>query len=308
MLVKILGSAAGGGFPQWNCVCRNCDGLRAGVLRGKARTQTQIGVSSSPEAWFLVGASPDLQTQIVATPELSPSLQVPGRSPISGVFVLSADVDGAMGLLHLREFQSFSIFATRSVQRILTRENRIFGVLDRTDPPVRWQTLTSNQCIGVPNATGDTVFLCTATALGQTFPDYVSEEVRHRSPREEACVGLLFEQGGRKLFVAPTIADYSLEWINLAASADVAILDGTFWTDDELRATGRTCKTAREMGHLPLSGPDGLLARYPRNAGGRKILIHINNTNPILDEESDQHRAVLETGFEIAYDGLTFQV
>src|ERR1700686_1917418 len=129
MQIKILGSAAGGGFPQWNCGCRNCSGLRAGSLKATARTQTQLAFSPDGQVWFLLGASPDLRAQILATAELAPSPGGSSSSPIGGVFLTSADVDSVMGLLHLREFQTFFVFATPAVQRVLKSENRIFDVL-----------------------------------------------------------------------------------------------------------------------------------------------------------------------------------
>lgn len=311
MHVKILGSAADGGFPQWNCACRNCSSLREGTLRGKARRQTQIAFSPIDDVWFLVGASPDLRTQIVTTAELAPCAEKPGQSPIAGVFLPSAEVDAVMGLLHLREFQNFFVFATPAVQRILKNENRIFKVLERSDPPVQWQPLAVRRRIGchLSENPGDApTFFYTAVALGGDYPGYVSDELRKNCPGEEASIGLLFEQENKKLFFAPRISGRSGEWIKTAASADVALLDGTFWSDDELVATGRSGKTARELGHLPLSGVEGLLAQYPQDAGGRKILIHMNNTNPILDETSEEHRAVVEAGFEIAYDGVDIEL
>ncbi|HEX8871514.1 MAG TPA: pyrroloquinoline quinone biosynthesis protein PqqB [Candidatus Acidoferrum sp.] len=311
MKIKILGSAAGGGFPQWNCSCRNCVGLRRKTLRTQARTQTQVAFSPVLDLWFLVGASPDLRTQIVANPELLPAGDDPGRSPIAGVFLTSADVDSVMGLLHLREFQNFFVFATGAVQRILKTENRIFKVLERSDPPVQWQTLSAKGRMGchLSDNPGDPpTFVCSAIALGGSYPDYASEELRQKASPEDATVGLLFEQDGRKWFVAPSLSGRNAEWPKIAAGADVILIDGTFWSDDELMATGRSDKTAREIGHLPLSGPDGLLAQFPKDAPGRKVLIHINNTNPILDEESAEHRAVVEAGFEIAYDGLEIEL
>jgi pyrroloquinoline quinone biosynthesis protein B len=311
MLIKILGSAAGGGFPQWNCACPNCHNLRMGTLRGRARTQTQIAFSPMDGVWFLVGASPDLRSQILSARDLSPSSDELGHSPIAGVFLTSADVAAVMGLLHLREFQSFFIFATPTVQRILKSENRIFRVLDRADPPVQWQTLTSNRRIGChlsPDSGDAPTFFYSAVPVGRSYPDYASEELRRSAPSDDACVGLALEQGNKKLFVAPALSGHNSDWAKQAATANVALIDGTFWSEEELLATGRTKKTAREIGHLPLSGPEGVLAQYPKEARGRKILIHINNTNPILNENSDEHREVVEAGFEIAYDGLTIEL
>jgi pyrroloquinoline quinone biosynthesis protein B len=305
--IQILGSAAGGGFPQWNCACRNCAGLRAGTLHASLRTQTQIAFSPDDRIWFLIGASPDLRTQILSTPALAPKPDTPGHTPIGGVFLPSADVDAVMGLLHLREFQSFFVFATPAVQSVLKTENRLFKVLERGDSPVQWQVLSSSGRLGchLSESPGESpTFVCNTIPLGGSYPDYASEEFLRTAAPEDATLGFLFEQDGNKLFVATSLSGDNSEWQKLAVSADVTLIDGTFWSDDELIRTGRTNRTAREIGHLPLSGADGLLAQFPPNATGRKILIHINNTNPILDEDSPEHRAVLEAGFEIAYDGL----
>lgn len=311
MRIKILGSAAGGGFPQWNCGCHNCAGLRAGTLRARPRTQTQIAFSPIPDLWFLVGASPDLRSQIVSVPDLFPNSENPGHAPIAGVFLPSADVDCVMGLLHLREFQNFFVFATPAIQRLLKTENHIFKVLDRATPPVQWQTLSCKGRMGChlsENPGDPPTFVCNTISLGGSYPDYASEEFRRVAPPDEATVGFLFEQDEKKLFIAPSFSGSNPEWMKLAAAADLVIIDGSFWSDDELMETGRTTKTAHEMGHLPLSGPEGLLAHYPAETKGRKILIHINNTNPILDEESREYGAVLEAGFEIAYDGMEIEL
>jgi pyrroloquinoline quinone biosynthesis protein B len=313
MRIKILGSAAGGGFPQWNCVCANCQRLRDGSLRGQARTQTQIAFSPDPEGkiWFLVCASPDLRTQILATPALAPQSNSTTHTPIAGIFLPSADVDSVMGLLHLREFQSFFVFSAAGVQRILKKENKIFGVLDRADPPVQWQVLSSNGRLGchLSESPGEApAFVCVTMPLGGSYPDYVSEELQRTLSADDASLGFVFEQKGKSLFIAPSLSGRNSEWTKAAASSDLVLIDGTFWSDDELIKTGRSKKTAREIGHLPLSGPDGLLEQFPQNAKGRAVLLHINNTNPILDEDSPEHRAVLDAGFEIAYDGMEFEL
>jgi len=323
MRVKVLGSAAGGGFPQWNCACGNCQRLRDGKFHGRARSQTQLAFMTNNKVWFLLSASPDLRIQMIAAPELCPGRGArdgapsAAESPLGGVFLPSADVASVAGLLHLREFQPFFVFATPAVRRILQQENRIFRVLERADPPVKWVALSSKGRLGChleeePGAAPE--FLCTTVPLGSKYPDYVSEELERVLAPEEATSGFVIQQGDKRLFYAPSIpADAPITsgsggWRSWVENSDAAFLDGTFWSDDELIATGRSKKTAREIGHTPLSGPDGLLERYPKSSKGRRILIHINNTNPILDEDSPQHRAVLDAGFEIAYDGMELEL
>jgi pyrroloquinoline quinone biosynthesis protein B len=311
MRVKVLGSAAGGGFPQWNCQCPNCSALRDGRLKARPRTQTQVIFSPDSKVWFLLCASPDLRQQVLAAHELAPPADASSPSPIGGVFLPGADVDSVMGLLHLREFQSFFVFATGGVQCVLQKENRIFRVLERSDPPVKWQTLSSKGRLGChlsEDSSGPADFISTTVPLGGCYPDYASEETVRTLPPEEAVIGFVMEQGDKRFFFAPSLSGSSAAWKTAAETSDVAFIDGTFWSEDELMRTGRSGKSAREIGHLPLSGPDGLLEQFPASAKGRRILIHINNTNPILDEKSAEHRAVLDAGFEIAYDGMEFEL
>jgi pyrroloquinoline quinone biosynthesis protein B len=282
-------------------------------MRGRVRTQTQIAFAPDPDGtvWFLVSASPDLRAQILATPELTPQSKSETQSPIAGVFLPSADVDSVMGLLHLREFQSFFVFAAAAVQRILKKENRIFSVLDRADPSVQWQVLSSKGRLGchLSESPGEApAFICVTMPLGGSYPDYVSEELQRTLSDEEAAIGFVFEQKSKSVLIAPSLSGRNGEWTKPAASSDLVLIDGTFWSDDELIKTGRSKKTAREIGHLPLSGANGLLEQFPKSAKGRKVLIHINNTNPILDEDSPEHRAALDAGFEIAYDGMEFEL
>ncbi len=316
MRVKVLGSAAGGGFPQWNCACRNCSRLRDGSLRGRARTQTQIAINGDTEYslrsyWTLVNASPDLRSQILTTPELNPFKGTKCSTSVRDIYLPSADVDSLMGLLHLREFQGFNIFATPAIRRILSEENAIFRVLGRAAPPVQWFPLpVASHLDGdkQDDPHGVQKFTARAVALGGEYPEYIGEKLRSQLPVDEAVVGLAFEFASKRVFIAPTLSGKNSEWKKWVESSDLVLIDGTFWTNDELMQTGRSKKTAREIGHLPLSGPGGLLEQYPKNARGRKVLLHINNTNPILDEESAEHRAVLDAGFEIAYDGMEFEL
>ena len=223
----------------------------------------------------------------------------------------SADVDSIAGLLHLREFQSFFVFATPSVQRILQKENRVFRVLERADPPVKWVALSSKSRLGChleeePGSAPE--FLCTTVPLGGAYPDYVSEELERVLVPDEATSAFVIHQGDKRVFYAPSIPTNAQAWLSAMENSDAAFVDGTFWSDDELSQTGRSKKTAREIGHVPLSGPGGMLEQYPKSTKGRRILIHMNNTNPILDENSPQHRAVLDAGFEIAYDGMELEL
>jgi pyrroloquinoline quinone biosynthesis protein B len=306
MRVKVLGSAAGGGFPQWNCACHNCRRLRDGSLRGTARTQTQVALSSDAGVWHLLNASPDLRTQLLATPELWP--QHGTRStPVANVVLTSADVDCVLGLLHLRESQPLHIYSTLPVRRVLTEENSLFRTLSRSNPPVRWDVLQLGRLIPIfqylpPDA--KTTLFCKAVSLKGSYPDYVSPGLRNSLPEDEAVIGVQLIQDKKRFFYAPSLPGIGEDLKRCVGESQVALLDGTFWTDDELVKVQGGGKTARQMGHLPLSGPGGLLAQCPKLVRARKVLIHINNTNPILDEESAEHRAVLDAGFEIAYDGM----
>ena len=207
-----------------------------------------------------------------------------------------------MGLLHLREFHPLRVFATPSVLRILTEENSLFRCLERSVPPVRWEPLPLDRAVSVSGLG------CTAISLGGSYPDYVGADLRKNLAKDEAVIGLEFAHNGKKFLFAPSISGQTEAWKRRANDADLALLDGTFWTDNELIDVRGSGKTAREIGHIPLSGPDGLLAQLPQAPKGRRALIHLNNTNPVLDESSDASRAVRDAGWEVAYDGMEFQL
>jgi pyrroloquinoline quinone biosynthesis protein B len=306
MRIKILGSAAGGGFPQWNCACPQCMGVRAGTLQGRSRTQAQVAVCADGLRWFLLNASPDLRQQILATPELEPQNGT-RNSPIVGVILTSGDVDAVMGLLHLREFQPLQVFSTLGVRRALTEENALFKVLARSNPPVRWETLALDRLIPLaPGTAGDkkSGLFCKAVTLNGSYPDYVSETLRRSLSPEEAVVGISLVSNEKRLFFAPNIPGIGDAWLRNVEESDVALLDGTFWKDDELSSIQKGSKSARQMGHLPLWGERGLLRQPFRPSKTRRVLIHLNNTNPVLNEQSDESRFVRQAGWEIAYDGM----
>jgi pyrroloquinoline quinone biosynthesis protein B len=310
MRVKILGSAAGGGFPQWNCACSNCSRLRKGVLKSRPRTQAQVAVSPDHSSWFLLNASPDLRQQLGENAEFAPAGPARG-TPIKAIFLTSADVDSVLGLLHLREFQPLHIYSTLSVRRVLTEENSLFRTLTRSNPPMRWEVLSLDRLVPLvsqaQSGSKDNLF-CKAVPLGGSFPEYASDQLRRSLPEEEAVIGLKFMQSNKRFFYAPSLPGRGEEWKRRAGESQLALLDGTFWADDELIKIQSGTATARQMGHLPLYGAGGLLQQLQVAPNARRVLIHINNTNPILDEESPQNRAVLEAGFEIAYDGMEFEL
>jgi pyrroloquinoline quinone biosynthesis protein B len=301
MRVKVLGSAAGGGFPQWNCGCANCLRVRQVSEVGTSRTQAQVAVTADDQSWFLLNASPDLRQQILATPEFAPAAGQRGSS-IVGVVLTSADVDAVVGLLHLREFHPLLVYSTSGVRRILKETNSMFRVLERSKPPVQWCDLWP----GRETPLAGSGLLCTAVALDGVYPDYVDESLREALPRGEAVTGLLITCERKKTFFAPGLPGKSSAWRARVAESDLALLDSTFWSDDELVAIRGGGKSARAMGHPPLSGTGGLLEELRRETRPRKVAIHINNTNPILNEDSAECHEMKTAGWEVAHDGMEF--
>ena len=316
MRVKVLGSAAGGGFPQWNCACSNCRRLREGRFPGTARTQTQLAWQAGPGPWTLLNASPDLRAQIEATPELWPQ-DGNRHSPISDVILTGAEVDQAIGLLLLREFHSFRVHATRSVRRILTEDNSVFGVLRRFAGQACWQDIPLDAAFSVGGARLE------AIPLAGSFPGFIGGARSAESDPAEAVIGLWItpvaavssppatktaksepSPPGQTLAFLPGVGSVPDSLFERLRECDVLLFDGTFWSDEEPANIPGLGKTASQMGHMPISGPRGTLATLAGLDRPRKIFIHINNTNPILDEDSAEYRAVREAGWEVARDGM----
>jgi pyrroloquinoline quinone biosynthesis protein B len=306
MRVKILGSAAGGGFPQWNCACPNCRALRAGKFQGKARTQTQVAVSADDKNWFLLGASPDLRAQIEATPELHPRDGV-RQSPIAGSILCNADVDHTLGLLLLRELQPLRVHATESIRRILTEDNSMFGMLQRAPNQVTWSQFTPGTIFPLVDPAGeDSGLRCCAVSLGSHYPTYVSSRRQSELTCGEASLGLIVESSsGKRLACMPAVPQIDDALLQELESVDTLLFDGTFWSDDELIRIQGSGQTAQQMGHVPVSSSLKKLAQLRRP---RKIYLHINNTNPILNEAGPEYRQVREAGWEIAEDGWQFDL
>jgi len=289
----VLGAAGGGGFPQWNCQCPVCRLAWTGDKRVKQRTQASLAVSADGERWILLNASPDLRGQLLATPALRPR-GGPRSSPIAAVVLTGAEVDEITGLLALRERQNFTVFATTETIAALSA-NPIFGVLAGA---VTRKAIALDEPFSLPGGLQAELFAVpgkVALYLEGEQPDLVAET--------GARVGVELVCGSRRLAYVPGAAAVTRALRQRLARADVVLFDGTLFVDDEMISTGTGGKTGRRMGHMPLDGEEGTLVALA-GLGGRRILTHINNTNPILVEGSVERRKVEDAGFEVAEDGM----
>ncbi len=295
----VLGAAAGGGFPQWNCRCPVCRLAWAGDRRVKPRTQASLAVSADGEHWVLLNASPDLRAQVQATLALQPRCGACGHevrgSPIAAVVLTGAEVDQTAGLLTLRERQEFAVLATAETLAALAA-NPIFRVL-AADLVTR-QVVARDEPFALPGGIQAELF-----AVPGKVALYLEGENPALDTETDANVGIELCCGDRRLVYVPGAAGVTAAVRARLARADVVLFDGTLFCDDEMMATGSGTKTGRRMGHMPLAGDDGTLAALA-SLPGRRILIHINNTNPILIEGSAERRQVEAAGFEIAEDGM----
>jgi pyrroloquinoline quinone biosynthesis protein B len=306
MRVKVLGSAAGGGFPQWNCACSNCSRLRDGSFKGKARSQTQLVIGES-DRWILLDASPDLRSQIESSEELTPKALLEGQArstPIAGAVLTCGELDRVLGILMLREFQPFTIYVTESVRRILTEDNSLFRMLHREEKQVTWQPMTPEKSFELLPG-----LHCLPLPLPARYPEYVSFERGSHLKVNEASVGLEIESAsGKRMLYLPTLPQLDDALLMRMANCDLLFVDGTFWENDELIRLRGSGRSAREMGHVPISGTDGSLGKLKALERPKRIYIHINNTNPILDRTSAAFREVKKAGVSIAEDGMEFEL
>jgi pyrroloquinoline quinone biosynthesis protein B len=294
----VLGSAAGGGVPQWNCRCPVCRLAWEGDRRVSFRTQTSVAVSADEQHWVLLNAAPDLRAQIAATPALQPRA-APRGSPISAVVLTGAEVDQVAGLLTLRERQPFTIHATAEVLSLLAG-NPMFDVL--APEVVTRVAVTPGKAFPLPGGILATVFPVPGKA-----PLYLEGEDPETGVESANNVGIELEVGPARLAYVPGCAAVTPPLKDRLGKSSVILFDGTLYTDDEMIRSGTGTKTGRRMGHMPIAGADGSLAALA-GLTGRRIYIHINNTNPILIEGSPERRAVEQAGWEIAEDGLKIVV
>lgn len=289
----VLGSAAGGGFPQWNCGCSLCRLARQGDPRVRPATQVCVAATGDGTAWSLIGASPDLRQQLNQTPALWPRTET-RDSPVASVVLTNADIDAIAGLLVLRERQPFAIYAPEALLAIL-RDNAVFNVLD----PVLVQRIPirPGEAFQVPG--GLTV---TLLQMPGKIPLY-QETPGTRQAEPGPTFAARLQAGDRNAIVAPACAQITEDVLRQLRSADVLFFDATLFTDNEMIAAGLSDKSGARMGHVPLSGPHGTLERLS-GLSARRILLHINNTNPILLSDSPERRIVEAAGFEVAFDGM----
>lgn len=300
MKIRVLGAGAGGGFPQWNCNCHNCSGVRNGSLNAKPRTQSSIAVSSDGERWVLFNASPDIRTQLEHFPAAHPRHGI-RDSGIKAIILIDSQIDHTTGLLMLREStQPLEIYCSEMVRQDLSTGFPLFTMLAHYCGVNHHPVPLDGSAFSIPGI-DDLRFH--SHSLKSKAPPYSP----HRyDPHDGDNIGVIIEQisTGRTVYYAPGLGEIEPHVQQAFGKADCILVDGTFWQHDEMERAGICTKLALEMGHLPQSGPGGMIEQLPAATDTRKVLIHINNTNPILDEDSPERLQLSAAGIEVACDGL----
>jgi pyrroloquinoline quinone biosynthesis protein B len=300
MKIRVLGAGAGGGFPQWNCNCHNCSGIRQGTLNGRRRTQSSIAVSSDNANWVLFNASPDIRTQLENFPAAQPKHGI-RDSGIKAIILIDSQIDHTTGLLTLREStRPLEIYCSEMVKQDLSTGFPLLTMLEHYCR-VNHHPIPLDGSGFTISGIGDLRFY--SHSLKSKAPPYSPH--RH-DPHDGDNIGVIVEQisTGKKLYYAPGLGEIEPHVYAAIQAADCVLVDGTFWRHDEMGRAGICDKLALEMGHLPQSGPGGMIETLSAATNARKILIHINNTNPILDEDSPERKALEQAAIEVAYDGL----
>lgn len=302
MKIHILGSAAGGGFPQWNCNCQNCQGVRQGTIQAQPRTQSSIAVSMDGTRWILFNTSPDIRAQLEAFPQIQPKS---GKrdTGIAAIVFMDSQIDHTTGLLMLREGCPHEVYCTDCVYEDLTTGFPVFRMLESWNGGIRRHRVDVDQPFTV---TGVDDLRLTPVFLTSKAPPYSPH--RH-DPQPGDNIGVLIEdlQSNKTVFYAPGLGDVEEHLKPFMEQADCLLVDGTFWREDEMRYAGVGDKLASQMGHLPQSGAGGMIEILDKLNKPRKILIHINNTNPILNENSAERAELNRHNIEVAYDGMELE-
>ncbi|HEY6728991.1 MAG TPA: pyrroloquinoline quinone biosynthesis protein PqqB [Polyangiaceae bacterium] len=297
----MLGSAAGGGFPQWNCACSNCSAVRAGDPAFEARTQDSLAISRDGKRWILLNASPDIARQIEATPALLPRR---GReTPIAAIALTNGDLDHCLGLLNLRESQPLAIYATPAVLEGLCGHNAFLRTLERHGDHTSLRELGAAPVALEDPAKKPLGFTLQAVPVPGQLPIHL-RGLREPAATDNVALVVRDQERDRTLLYVPGIARAFEGLRALLDGADCAFFDGTFWSDHELSERGVGKARARDMAHWPLAGEDGSLALLSAHRKRRIFLTHVNNTNPILRQGSPERAAVEGAGIAVAHDGL----
>lgn len=299
MLINVLGSAAGGGFPQWNCNCPNCTGVRNGTMKTSARTQSSIAISDDGKNWVLCNVSPDICHQLRATPELNKPEQLRGTG-IGSIILTDSQIDHSAGLLNLREGCPHQVWCTKEVHDDLSGGFPVFPILSHWNGGLihhRIEPLESFQVAVCP------ALWFTAIPLLSNAPPY-SQYRNQPLPGHNVALFVEDSNSGKTLLYAPGLGEPDETIMPWLKRADCLLIDGTLWRDNELSAAGVGTHTGKEMGHLALAEEQGLTALLTSLPAERKILIHINNTNPILNEESAERQSLEQQGIEVSRDGM----
>lgn len=304
MLLQVLGTAAGGGLPQWNCACPGCAGARAHPRR--RRRHASLALRADEDRWYLVNATPDIGDQIEESPALHPG-PGPRDTPVAGVILTDAELDHTLGIARLREADGFDVLATRPVRSALTGLMRLDDILT---PYTRleWRELGGEP---VPLTKGGGVEI-DAVPVSPKRPRYAMTQDapdggRDDDPTWVVALRLRETATGRSLVYAPALARWTDTFQDAVEAADCVIVDGTFWDDDEPVRTGISGRTATGMGHLPIAGPGGT-ARRLSGLRARCLYTHLNNTNPLGDLDAPQHTLLGEWGLEVAADGMVIEL
>ncbi len=309
MKVRVLGSAAGGGYPQWNCNHPNSRRARCGDPAAKPRTQSSLALSANGEHWVVCNASPDLRQQINDNPVLHPREGL-RDSPIQAVVLTNADVDHIAGLLNLRESQPLRLYATPRVLAVLGA-NSVFNVLNPEFVERVPMTLDEPMSIERPGGEPTGVVVVPFAVPGKValwLEDATKGPDFGTVPEDTIALEIRDEAGAAKLFYIPGCARMTEELGARLRGAELVFFDGTLWTDDEMIRSGVGVKTGHRMGHMSISGDDGTVAAFSALGVKRKIFIHINTTNPVLLEDSEQRRMAADHGWEVAHDGMSLEV
>ncbi len=305
MHIHVLGSAAGGGFPQWNCNCANCDGFRKGTLSARARTQSSIAVSEDGEHWILFNASPDIRAQLAAFPAMQPGRALRDTG-ISAVVLIDSQVDHTTGLLTLREGLPLDVWCTAQVHEDLTSGFPLFRMLKHWNGGLSWREVPATESESFTIACAPSLRLTAIPLLSNARP----YSPRRDNPHPGDNIGVFLEdtRTGQTLLYAPGLGAPDARILHWMRRADVLMVDGTVWHDDEMIRQEVGPRTGQDMGHLAQSGPGGMIEVLDTLPARRKILIHINNTNPILNEHSPERAELARHGIEVAWDGMHIEL